>query len=126
MPFCTRQVLQGFHTYILRTCVPFVIWANYDIQDSAKINGKAISLNYLVPTILKIAKVRLSPYYEYMLNLMDQVPVTTTAALYYDKEGNSYMYENKSKYTEMVNNYFNLEYNNLSDGRIQRLFEPYD
>ena len=36
------------------------------------------------------------------------------------------MYENKSKYTEMVNNYFNLEYNNLSDGRIQRLFEPYD
>jgi phosphoglycerol transferase MdoB-like AlkP superfamily enzyme len=113
-------------SYILRTCVPFVIWANYDIQDSAKINGKAISLNYLVPTILKIAKVRLSPYYEYMLNLMDQVPVTTTAALYYDKEGNSYMYENKSKYTEMVNNYFNLEYNNLSDGRIQRLFEPYD
>lgn len=112
--------------FILRTSVPFVIWANYDIQDTANINGKTISMNYLMPAILKIANIQLSPYYQYMLNLMEQVPVITPFLPYYDQEGNAYMFEDKSKYTEMVNDYLNLEYNNLSDKRIQSLFEPYD
>lgn len=112
-------------TFLLRTSVPFVIWANYDIEDRSEIDGKTISMNYLVPALLNIAGVKLSPYYDYMLDLKKEVPIITAYGGYYDKFGNLYNYDSNSKYLKKVNDYLYLEYNNLKDDREQSLFNAY-
>lgn len=117
--------IESDDSWLLRTSVPFVIWANYDIEDRNDIDGQRISMNYLVPTLLDIAQVDLSPYYEYMLELKSKIPILTPFVIYYDKSGNTYAYDSVSEYTEMVNNYLYLEYDNLQKDRKQRLFDAY-
>lgn len=104
--------------------VPLVIWANYKIKD---INIDTISMNYVVPTLLELAEVKLSPYYQYMLDLREDIPILTSYGDYYDADGNLYKYNIKynSSYEEAINNYFYLEYNNLQKKRIQPLFDPF-
>lgn len=106
--------------YLLRS-TPFIIWANFDIDDTPVGD---ISMNYLVPEILKVAKVKRSPYYNYMLQLKDMVPVLTSYDVYKDKNNQEYLYTENTKYTKYVNDYFCLEFNNLSENRIQKLFDP--
>lgn len=133
-------------SWLLRTSVPFVIWANFTLPDEVcasrgnmiqgmplryetenrnDIAGQCISMNYLAPTLLNIAQVELSPYYQYMLELKSKIPVLTPFVVYFDKSGSAYAYDSSSEYTEMVNNYLYLEYNNLQKNREQRLFDPY-
>lgn len=112
-------------TLLLRTSVPFVIWANYDIEDRSGIDGRTISMNYLAPALLHTAGVSLTPYYNYMLDLKEETPILTAHSGYYDKSGNLYTYDSDSRYTEKVDNYLYLEYNNLQDDREQRLFDAY-
>lgn len=111
---------------LLCISVPFVIWANYEIEDKNCIDDKMISMNYLIPSILDIAQVKLSPYYKYMLDLKSEIPILTRFAGYYDKKGNVYTYDTVSEYTESVNQYLYLEYNNLQKAdRKQNYFDPY-
>lgn len=138
--------LESNQSWLLRTSVPFVIWANYTLPDEVftsrgnmihgmplryetenrnDIAGQCISMNYLAPTLLNIAQVELSPYYEYMLELKSKIPVLTPFVVYFDKSGSTYAYDSASEYTDMVNNYLYLEYNNLQKNREQRLFDPY-
>lgn len=50
----------------------------------------------------------------------------TAFDVYVDKVGDIYQYTEKTAYTDLVNQYFNLEYNNIGTNaeRIQELFEP--
>ncbi len=102
---------------------PFVIWANFPIEEC---NKDMISLNFLLPLALKTANVTLSPYYSYMVNMMEEVPVTTAFNVYVDKGGNSHSYGEKNEYFDLVNNYLYLEYNNIGSKaeRKQVFFEP--
>lgn len=103
--------------------IPFIIWANYEIRER---DEEIISLNYLVPTLLETAGVKLSSYYQYMLTLKSDVPVlTSTQGVYYDKFMEEYSYDFVSDYTEKVNDYFYLEYNNLQKDREHSIFEAY-
>ena len=65
----------------------------------------------------------MSPYYQYMADLKNEVPVLTSCGFYLDSDGNFYSYEEGSEYTEDIQQYFYMEYNNLSDERVQGLFE---
>ena len=102
---------------------PFVIWANYPIEGK---NLGYIGMNALVPNLLQIAGVPLSSYYQYILDLQEQVPVLTAYGVYMDQDGAFHRYEEDTEYTEAINRYFNLEYNNIGKyaNRIQSLFEP--
>lgn len=107
---------------LLRT-VPLYIWANYELEEQEL--GQ-ISMNYVVPTLLEVADIDLSPYYQYMLNLKEEVPILSSYGVYYDTAGNLYQYdEEASAYTEAVNQYFYLEYNNLQENRKQEFFDAY-
>lgn len=112
-------------SYLSRNRVPFVIWTNYDIEDEENLEGQTFSMLYLVPAFLNLAQINLSPYYEYMLDLKNEVPIITPYQCYYDKLGNEYQYDSFSDYTEMLNNYFYLEYNSLQKNRQQNLFDAY-
>lgn len=56
----------------LRYEVPYVIWANYDIEEET---CKDTSVNYLGADVLKAAGVPLSAYQEYLLELQQEYPV---------------------------------------------------
>ncbi len=102
--------------------VPFVIWSNM-------FNGEqdigSISMIYLMPLVLQKAGVPLSTYYEYLLNLQQEVPILTSYGKYYDDIGNMYSYEDETTYKEAINDYFILEYNNIYGGkqRVQNIFQ---
>lgn len=103
---------------------PLMVWANYDLGIENYDLG-TMSINYVIPTLLNMAGVSLSPYYQYMLELKQDVPILTSYGVYYDKTGNMYDYNEETQYTDAVNKYFYLEYNNLSDYRNQNLFDAF-
>lgn len=109
----------------LRTSVPFVIWANYPLSDELHLDGNVMSMNYLLPALLKTAKVPLSPYYQQMINLKEDVPILTAYSGYYDKDDVLHEYGESGEYTEGIRLYQCLEYNNLQQKRNQSLFDPY-
>lgn len=104
--------------------VPLLIWANYPLEQQ---DLGTMSMNYVVPTLLDIAGVQLSPYYSYLLQLKEQVPILTSYGDYYDAQGNRYTYDTDTgaPYEEAVDNYFYLEYENLKKERNQAFFQPY-
>lgn len=103
--------------------VPLLIWANYDLPETEL---GTMSMNYVVPTLLELADAKLSPYYQYLLQLKEQVPIVSSYGSYYDKDGNLYRYDSDegAPYAEAVDNYFYLEYHNLQEERDQSLFLP--
>ena len=105
--------------------VPFLIWANYELEN---INLGTVSMNYVVPTLLDLANIQLTPYYSYMLQLKEQIPILTSYGYYYDSEGNMYSYKTDGDIQTHndVNNYFFLEYKNLQNDSDSSLFTPYN
>ena len=103
--------------------VPFVIWANYDLEETSL---GTVSMNYVVPTLLDLADIQLSPFYQYQLELKESVPILTSYGKYYDKDGMIYHYETDitTPYRDQVMDYFYLEYHNLGKNRIQKWFDP--
>lgn len=111
-------------TNLLQRKVPLLIWANFPLEQQ---NLGTMSMNYVVPTLLDIAGIQLNPYYSYLLQLKEQVPILTAYGDYYDAQGNRYTYDSDegAPYESAVDNYFFLEYENLLGKRNQELFQPY-
>ena len=109
---------------ILLRSVPLYIWANFPLEQQEL---GTMSMNYVVPTLLDIAGMKLSPYYSYMLQLKEQVPILTAYGSYYDREGNLYSYDEDAglAYARAVDSYFYLEYHNLQQNRDQKLYDPW-
>lgn len=59
---------------VLRYQVPYVIWANYDIEEATDVET---SLNYLGAQVLSIAGVPLSPYQNFLLEQSKEKPVVS-------------------------------------------------
>ena len=56
----------------LRYQVPYVIWANYDIDEAT---GKDTSVNYLAANVLKAAGVPTNDYQSFLLKLQEEYPI---------------------------------------------------
>ncbi|HOQ14888.1 MAG TPA: sulfatase-like hydrolase/transferase, partial [Bacillota bacterium] len=102
----------------IRYIVPFVLWANYDIEEA---EVDAISANYLSTLLLKTAGIELTTQQKFLYSLYEKYPVIT-ANCYIDAEGNYYqaneIYEN-----ELLNKYAILQYNLLFGDIEEELFE---
>lgn len=85
---------------------PFVIWANYDIEEA---EGYDISLNYLGGLVMRTAGVQMSPYFAYLEQLREEYPIITING-YVDAEGN---YANWSSEQNEFPEYRMLQYNYL-------------
>lgn len=90
---------------------PFVIWANYDIEEA---DGYDISMNYLGGVLLRTAGIPLSPYFAYLENLREDYPIITVNG-YVDSEGN---YNSWSGAGNEFPEYRMLQYNYLFDKNI--------
>lgn len=106
----------------LRYQVPYVIWANYDIDEAA---GKDTSVNYLAANVLKAAGVPTNDYQSFLLKLQEEYPVISavrtdkTVDKTLDKASNKSDKATGSKKnqadSDMLNNYKILQYYRLFD-----------
>ncbi len=93
--------------------VPFVIWANFDIEESS---GELSSLNYLPIYLMEAAGIELPPYYAFLRDVQKEVPVINNRVCYSSKEGKLIpIDEAKGREAELLNEYAQLQYNNIFD-----------
>ena len=101
---------------------PFLIWANYDIEEQENVN---ISMNYLSTLMLESTGMKLSPFNQFLLDIHKQIPVLTTNG-YFGEDGSYYSLKDESSpYYESLRKYQILQYNNLFDQkkRIENFFD---
>jgi phosphoglycerol transferase MdoB-like AlkP superfamily enzyme len=125
-PSFATELVKDFsleNTFALRS-TPYVIWSNFDI-DTKDIPVK-MSMPYLVPTVLDAAGVSLSPYYSQMLKLREEVPVLSAFGVYRTKKGETFRYSENTEYSNDIDIYFNMVYNNVAEAatRIDSIFDP--
>lgn len=94
-----------------RHCTPFYIWANYDIEEQYI---DKLSSNYLSSLMLQTAGVQLTEYNKYLLTLAKTLPVIDTVG-YVDKDGVYYKWSDPSPYTDLLDDYERIQYNNIFD-----------
>ncbi|MCD8337398.1 MAG: LTA synthase family protein, partial [Lachnospiraceae bacterium] len=86
--------------------VPFIIWANYDIEEETI---EATSLNYLYSIMADRLGLSMTGYQEYLLDLSEEVPVINSIG-YWGADGVFYdLDDEESPYFELINNYNILE-----------------
>lgn len=100
---------------------PYIIWANFEISDSLP---EFLSLNYIVPSLIDIAGIEQSTYYSYMNSIKDDYPIVSSYGKYYDSQYALHNYGDISNDTAKINQYFYMEYNNLSSNKRTELFVP--
>lgn len=94
-----------------RHATPFLIWANYDIEEA---EYEALSSNYLSALLLKTANREMSDYQRYLLKLSETLPVVDTVG-YIDADGQHYSWNETSAYSELLRQYERIQYNALLD-----------
>lgn len=114
----TLEQLQDLYT------VPFFIWTNYDTPEETV---EMTSLNYLSTMALERAGVDLSPYHQFMKDMMEVVPAINSRG-YYSLEKGRYLYVEDALGEELlwISKYESLQYNSLFDEKnISKVFFPY-
>lgn len=88
---------------------PFVIWANYDIEEQNNLN---ISINYLSTLMIEQTNIPKTVYQYYLSNVMNELPVINNNG-FIDKDGNIYSkLENLPTNLQEVAKLYNIfEYN---------------
>ena len=102
---------------ILERSTPFIIWANYPLENAGETNEKdplnRMDLCMFAPTVAEQAGLPLTDYYEYMLAMQDDVTVMTAGNDYMDASGVTHVYGENETNDDWVHGYFALEYNNI-------------
>ncbi len=105
-PETVEEIQQGYR-------VPFVIWANYDLESEYY---EGISANYLGGILLEAAGVPLTEYQTYLSELMETLPIIYAYA-YRDADGTFYAWDTDDTYDSILNTYQILQYNHLVDSK---------
>ncbi|MCC8105331.1 MAG: sulfatase-like hydrolase/transferase [Clostridiales bacterium] len=105
-PETVEEIQQGYR-------VPFVIWANYDLESEYY---EGISANYLGGILLEAAGVPLTEYQTYLSELMETLPIINANA-YRDADGTFYAWDTDDTYDSILNTYQILQYNHLVDAK---------
>ena len=103
---------------------PFMIWANYDIETQKYKDLKDLSVNYLSSVVLDVANIQKTPYLQFLDELREEIPIITGNG-YMDKEGLYHDFSEETEYTELIENYHFLQFNNMFDrkSKLTSLFE---
>ena len=103
----------------LKYRVPFMIWANYDIEEKEDVE---ISANYIASYVLKMTGSPMSGYDKYLMDLYEEYPVIS-ANCCMDSDGNMYDIDEKID-SELFNLYPTVQYNGLVDrkNRVEEFF----
>lgn len=103
----------------LKAKVPFIIWANYDIEE--KQMGE-MSINYLGPTVMETAGLPLSGYQTFVGGLREKVPVVSGIG-FVDDSGRHFKDVSSSDYYSNLREYEFLQYNYLKGNSKDPFYE---
>lgn len=93
--------------------VPYIIWANYEIEEK---DIEYISANYLSSVVMEMAGIQLPAYNSFLLQLREEFPVISSK-ICIDRLGNYMSPTEALTRGEMVREYQLLQYNNLFDSK---------
>lgn len=118
--------VSGEEREIISRSTPFFIWANDAFGPIETQNIGTISMVDLVPKVLDLAGLPLSPYYQEILDLSAEIPVRLRTGLYKTKSEEYGIFSVDDKLYSELSPYYFMEYNNLqnSSERYQVLFDP--
>ena len=104
-----------------RYTVPFIIWANYDINEGYV---ERISANYLSTLLLEVANQPLTGYNKFLKSLYNKYPVINKN-IYIDSNGEYNQIIEGNEPSE-INDYEIIQYNNMFDNKKKQnvFFEP--
>ena len=104
--------------------VPYVIWANYDIEEE-DLTGKlnTLSANYFASTVFKYAGIKLTDYDRYLLDLHERVPAITALGVW-DSDGKRYSSLLSSSHAGNLATLEMIQYNLIfdDDKRLKKRF----
>lgn len=89
--------------------VPFLIWANYDIEEETEI---ITSMNYLSAILFEKTGITCTPYQSYLLQLRESIPVICQQG-YMDYNGNFYSGNGNEDLPVELKEYWGLEYHKI-------------
>ncbi len=94
--------------------VPFIIWANYDIEEY---DVDITSLSYLPIYMMEACGLELPPYYEFLKDVREEIPAINDR-VYYSRKAGKFVSIDSAKGDEarILNEYAIVQYNNLFDG----------
>ena len=98
-------------------CTPLIIWSNYGLNDE---NWGITSMPYVVPRLLRMAGVEESPYYRYLYELSEEIPILTAYDSYCDKNGVDYSYSDLTEFSQQILDYWYFEYYNVHEKEKKR------
>lgn len=103
---------------------PFMIWANYDIEEEKYKNVTDISANYLASLVLDVANIQKTPYLQFLDEMRKEIPIITGNG-YMDKEGIYHDFSEETDYTKLIDQYHYLQFNNMFDNsnKLTSLFQ---
>lgn len=104
-----KEMLAGY-------IVPFIIWANYDIEPQ---RYERLSANYLSSVLLEAIEANRTGYNQFLLDISKQIPVITANG-YYGKDGTFYQLDDESPYEDILKKYSIVQYNNMFDIKNRR------
>ncbi len=90
---------------------PFFIWANYDIEEKQDVE---ISLNYLSNKLLEVCDMPKTPFHKYLDTVMEKVPSVSSFG-YMGENGEWYRANEKSSYSDKLNEYNIVQYYRMFD-----------
>ena len=102
--------------------VPFLIWANYDID---KKTVEKTSMNYLQTILMETIDGELTSFQKFQQDLQKEIPVLTSNG-YWGADGKFYSVDDKnSPYYDLIQEYAMLQYNDMTDykNRVEDFFE---
>ena len=93
--------------------VPFILWANYDINESL---SEFSSVNYLSSYIMEYAGLEHTPYYTFLRDIREHIPAMNSAGYYSPKSRGFITYDKApAEEKDWLNRYSSVQYNNLFD-----------
>ena len=93
---------------------PYIIWANYDIDEEKYNDITDISANYLASLLLDVANIQKTPYLQFLDELRSEIPIITGNG-YIDKTGAYHDFSETNEYTKLIENYHYIQFNNMFD-----------
>ena len=97
--------------------VPFVIWANNDINEQ---HIEKTIMNYIQSILTKTAGVKMTGYQRFLNEVRKEVP-TITSQGYWGKNGKFYQINDKgSPYYGIIQKYRMIQYNMMFDKKNRR------
>ena len=105
--------LETLDEQMLRYKVPFIIWANYDIEEKTV---DCTSLNYLSVYLMEAAGLPLSPYQKFLRDTENQIPAISSNGYYSPAEGCFLLIsEAQGEEKTALDLYAQLQYNSMFD-----------